>query len=149
VQLSDAQRDVLTRLAEGQGVYVACIDGANVYRAGPAVDLDLTDSEMVALENAGLVEYDELDPWMWRYTITDAGRAALGEGVAMTKATDRACFGCVALTSTWCGDGSILYGCRDVPGAIIGEDSAFGSDMPRRCHRFRRRGSAALGEDEG
>jgi hypothetical protein len=76
--LTDAQRDVLRRLAEGNRLCCIAGKGANIY-ATAAGHLEVTDADMMSLEEAGLVEYDELDPWTWSYEITPAGRAAFGE----------------------------------------------------------------------
>ena len=76
--LSETQRDVLRRLAAGNRL--RCIAGncENIY-ATAAGNLEIGDADMMPLEEAGLVEYDELDPWTLSYVITPAGRAALGE----------------------------------------------------------------------
>jgi hypothetical protein len=77
--LTEAQREMLRRLANGQAVLgVAAALGVNIY-ATASGNLKLTDNDVIALEDGGLVEYDELDPWTLSYVITDAGRAALGE----------------------------------------------------------------------
>ena len=77
--LTEAQREVLRRLAAGNRLCCIAGKGANIY-ATAAGHLEVTDADMMPLEEAGLVEYDELDPWTLSYAITDAGRAALGEG---------------------------------------------------------------------
>ena len=77
--LSDTQRDVLRRLAEGNRLCCIAGKGENIY-ATAAGHLEVTDADMMPMEEAGLVEYEELDPWTLSYAITDAGRAALGEG---------------------------------------------------------------------
>jgi len=47
-----------------------------------------------------------------------------------------ACFGCVHLTRTWHGDGSVTYGCRLRPSLITGEDSILDEDIPKACAEY-------------
>ena len=76
--LTDTQREVLRRLAAGNRLCCIAVKGENIY-ATAAGNLEIGDADMMPMEDAGLVEYDELDPWTLSYAITDAGRAALGE----------------------------------------------------------------------
>ena len=82
--LSDTQRDVLRRLADGKELCLAYgpFDGYAPWINRCFVGaLEITEDEMIGLEDARLITMTRSDwPRKSHYTITDAGRAALGEG---------------------------------------------------------------------
>lgn len=48
------------------------------------------------------------------------------------------CFGCKHLTERWDDSCCTTYGCKLLPGAVIGEDAHWTreSDLPKRCDKY-------------
>jgi hypothetical protein len=76
--LSEAQRDVLRRIRDGgeiQSEFKTCCAPYEVHTWMPVA---ITDEEVVALREAGLIEVTLWYDGPRIYGITDAGRAAIG-----------------------------------------------------------------------